>query len=112
MTRTTTAIGTALALIMCAAATGGASAASVDQKFSAALTRMLLNIEDGAVGEMTKQEKQDLAVCVNGIFGKISQKKKLYILEASDPTELRARFKEVGLEDRARLEKQVTQECA
>jgi hypothetical protein len=90
-----------------------ASAASLDSKFRAAIQRLLLNLKDGPVAQMTTAEKKDLIACVNQIFSGIPPQKKQFILDAgSDFGELRARFDKVGSEDRAKLKQEVTRNCA
>jgi hypothetical protein len=95
-----------------AAAPTGAHAAAIDGKFNAALERLLMNLKDGPVSQMTNQEKKELVTCVKGIFSKIPEEKKQYIATAANQAELRARFDEVGLENRAALKQQVRDECA
>lgn len=108
-------LGVAGAVLIFASATAPqtASAASLDSQFRAAVQRLLLNLKDGPVAEMTAAEKKDLIACVNEVFAGIPPQKKRYIIEAgSNFTELRQRFDKVGNEDRAKLKQQVTRDCA
>jgi hypothetical protein len=93
-------------------AIGGANAASIDGKFNAALNRMLMGMKDGPVSQMSAPEKKELVACVQKVFGKIPDDKKRYIVDASGEAEVRARFDEVGLENRAALKQEVRDECA
>lgn len=93
-------------------AVSGAQAASVDGKFRAAVSRMLMNMEDGPVSQMSEPEKKELVACVQNVFGQITEEKKQYIATASSQSELRQRFDEVGLENRAALKQQVRDDCA
>lgn len=103
----------ALLVFGSAMAPQAASAASLDQQFRAAVKRLLMNLEDGPVAEMTAAEKKDLVACVNEVFSGIPPQKKQYILDAgSDFAELRARFDRVGSENRAELKQEVTRNCA
>ena len=102
----------AAVLVMAVSGAPGVSAASIDGKFNAAVERLLLNMKEGAVAEMSQAEKKELVACVQKVFGKITEEKKRYIAEASDHSELKARFDEVGLENRAALKQQVRDECS
>ena len=100
-------------LVLASAVSQPVSAASLDSQLRAAIQRLLLNLEDGPVSEMTEAEKKDLIACVNEVFSGIPPQKKQYIVEAgSDFAELRQRFDKVGNEDRAKLKQQVTRNCA
>ena len=108
-------LGVAGAVLVFASATAPqpALAASLDAQFRAAVQRLLLNLKDGPVAEMTMAERKDLAACVNEVFAGIPPQKKQYIVEAgSNLAELRARFDKVGNEDRAKLKQEVTRNCA
>lgn len=103
---------TAIAAVLASISAPGAQAASLASKFNAAIERMLMNTKEGAVSEMTEQEKKELIVCVQGVFSKISDEKKEYIVAATSDSELRQRFDKVGLENKAALKQQVRDECA
>jgi hypothetical protein len=108
-----TLFGAAASMLVVAATTvTGTQAAAIDRKFNAAIERMLMNMKDGPVSEMSNQEKKELVACVKGVFGRIPEAKKEYIATASNEAEIRARFDEVGLENRAALKQQVRDECA
>ena len=110
-----TLLGAAGALLVfgSAAIPEAANAASLDQRFRAAVQRLLMNMPDGPVAEMTAAEKRELVACVNQVFAGIPAQKKQYIVEAGNNfAELRSRFDEVGQENRAELKQQVTKNCA
>lgn len=102
----------ALLLIAAAFAPAGAAAASLDSDFDAAIERLLMNMKEGAVSQMSTEEKRELVTCVQGVFASVPDEKKQYIASAKDHAELRARFDEVGLENDGRLKQQVRDECA
>lgn len=99
-------------LALASVALTSAQAASIDGKFNSAIGKMLMNLKDGPVAQMTEQEKKELVACVQKVFGQITNEKKQYILASSGANELRARFDEVGLENRAALKQQVRDDCA
>jgi hypothetical protein len=89
-----------------------ANAASLDNQLRSSIERLLTNMKEGAVSQMTKDEQLELADCVYEIMADIPSDRKEYIVKASGFEELRARFDEVGLENQAAVKKKIQQSCA
>lgn len=89
-----------------------ASAASIDSELRSAVQRLIMNMKEGPVSKLSAAERKDLAGCIYDVMSGIPREKKEYIVQAKGQAELRARFDEVGLEDRAALKQKISRDCA
>ncbi len=84
-----------------------ASAASVDSKFEATLTRLIMKSDRPEVAKWNKEQRGIMAACIGEI---VPQKKKQYILEGGD-AEFDTRLDEVKAADKYALERQINRTC-
>ena len=89
-----------------------ANAASLDAQLRSAVQRMIMNLNEGPVAQLSDAERKELAGCIYGVMKGIPRAKKEYIVQAKGAADLRARFDKVGLEDRAALKQQISRSCA
>ncbi len=84
-----------------------ASAASVDSKFQATLTRLIMKSDRPEVAKWTKEQRAIMAACIGEI---VPQKKKQYILAGGD-AEFDVRLDEVKAADKYAVERQINRTC-
>jgi hypothetical protein len=104
----------AAAFLFLGAATPQIAVASVDSQFSAAVARVLNSVrgEQEFLKELSASEFKDFVACAQRVMSAAPTKRKQYVLAASNTSELRQRFDEVALDNRAALKQQITRECA
>ena len=108
-------ISTAAALaLLGAASAGSASAASVDRQFSSAVARILSGVRDQEefLAELSNSEFNEFVSCAQNVMAQAPLERKQYVLEASNQSEMRQRFDEVALDNRAALKQQITRDCS
>ena len=88
--------------------------ASVDSQFSAAVARVLSSVrnEEDFLKSLSAAEFKEFVACAQRVMSAAPTKRKQYVLAASNTSELRQRFDEVALDNRAALKQQITRECA
>ena len=89
-----------------------ASAASVDRAFSAAVAKILAGVHNDFLDKMSAAEKRAFIACAQKVMDAAPTARKQYVLAASNAGEMRKRFDEVALDNRAVLKKQISSECA
>jgi hypothetical protein len=103
----------ALVLALCVAPVSSASSASVDQSFRNAVGRMLNSIRGvDFLDELSPSEKREFVACAQRVMDDAPTARKQYVLAAKNQSEMRQRFDEVALDNRAKLKQRITLECA
>jgi hypothetical protein len=102
----------ALAVVVAigAAPLQSANAASVDRAFAAAVAKILSNVP--YVVKLGPSERRAFVTCAQKVMNGAPTGRKQYVLAASNSGELRKRFDEVSLDNRAELKKAVASTCA
>jgi hypothetical protein len=108
---------TSLAVLAIVAAIGAAplqsaSAASVDRAFAAAVAKVLAGVHNSYLDELSAAERRAVVACAQKVMNRAPAARKQYVLAASNASELRKRFDEVALDNRATLKKEVASTCA
>ena len=62
--------------------------------------------------QVSASEFKEFVKCAQRVMSAAPTKRKQYVLAASNTGELRQRFDEVALDNRAALKQQITRECA
>jgi hypothetical protein len=90
------------------------AAASVDSQFNAAVARVLNSVrkEQDFLKDLSASEFKDFVACAQRVMSAAPTKRKQYVLAASNSGEMRQRFDEVALDNRAALKQRITRECA
>jgi hypothetical protein len=91
---------------------GTPAAASVDREFSAAVARVLNGIHNDFLDNLTADEKKAFVRCAQDIMANAPTARKEYVLAAKDAGEMRVRFDEVALDNRAALKQRISSECS
>lgn len=102
----------ALLAMTAAAPVGTAQAQSVDRAFSAAVAKILAGVSNDFLDGLSAAEKKEFVACAQRVMGTAPLARKQYVLAAKSTSEMRARFDEVALDNRARLKQQISAECA
>jgi hypothetical protein len=89
-----------------------ASAASVDQAFSAAVAKILAGVRNDFLDSLSAAEKKEFVTCAQRVMSAAPLARKRYVLAASNQAEMRQRFDEVALDNRAKLKQQISSQCA
>lgn len=91
-----------------------ASRAAVDKQFSAAVSRILDSVkrQEEFLSGLSAAEYRDFVACAQSVMADALPARKAYVLAASNLADMRKRFDEVALDDRARLKQRITAECA
>ena len=107
-------VAASAAFLFLGAATPQIAIASVDSQFSAAVARVLNSVrnEEDFLKSLSASEFKDFVACAQRVMSAAPTKRKQYVLAASNTGELRQRFDEVALDNRAALKQQITRECA
>ena len=105
-------VSTALLVAAFVASADIASSASVDGQFSAAVARVLDGVRNDFLDSLSAKEKRAFVACAQRVMGDAPQARKQYVLAARNQNEMRQRFDEVALDNRARLKQRITRECA
>lgn len=106
---------TAAALIVAGTTLAEAqSAASIDRQFRSAVARILDSVkkEQDFLRELSASEYREFVSCAQGVMAAAPLARKQYVLAASNQSEMRQRFDEVALDNRAALKQQITRDCA
>ena len=93
-------------------ATAPVRAATLDDELRVSVHTLIMGMKEGPVAQLGEPEREELAACIHEVMSDMPEEKKQYIVDASDDAELRARFDEVGLENKAALKQQISRECA
>ena len=91
-----------------------ASSASIDRAFSSAVARILNSVksEQEFLSELSAAEYREFVSCAQGVMAGAPLARKQYVLAAGNQSEMRQRFDEVALDNRAALKQQITRDCA
>ncbi len=91
-----------------------ASSASIDRAFSSAVARILDSVkgEQEFLSELSAAEFREFVSCAQGVMASAPVARKQYVLAAGNQSEMRQRFDEVALDNRAALKQQITRDCA
>lgn len=113
VTRKSPAAFLALALAL-SAAPFDAARASVDSEFRAAVARILGSVRNQQefLRDLSASEFRAFVRCAQNVMNAAPQGRKRYVLAASNSNEMRRRFDEVALDNRAALKQRITRECA
>jgi hypothetical protein len=114
LTRKGFAAAGALLIIVGAISAEAASRASIDRRFSAEVARILNSVKDQEeyLAELSAAEFSAFVECAQGVMADAPLARKEYVLAASSRDEMRQRFDEVALDNRAALKQRITLECA
>jgi len=102
------------AVLLLGAAMPQVAIASVDSAFSAAVARILSGVrnEEDFLKSLSASEFKEFVACAQRVMSAAPTKRKQYVLAASNISEMRQRFDEVALDNRAALKQQITRDCA
>jgi hypothetical protein len=89
-----------------------ATAASVDQSFSAAVAKVLAGVKNDFLDGLSASEKRAFVACAQSVMSSAPLARKQYVLAAKSTGEMRQRFDEVALDNRAKLKQRISAECA
>ena len=89
-----------------------ASGASVDQAFSAAVAKILSGVRNDFLDGLSAAEKKEFVACAQQVMNAAPLARKQYVLAAKNTGEMRQRFDEVALDNRAKLKQQISSQCA
>ena len=89
-----------------------ASAASVDQAFSAAVAKVLAGVKNDFLDGLSPAERRAFVKCAQDVMAGAPDARKQYVLAAKNTGEMRQRFDEVALDNRAKLKQQISSQCA
>ena len=106
-----------LALLAVAVAVGvtplqAASAASVDRAFAAAVAKILASVHNSYLDGLSATQRREFVQCAQQVMNQAPAARKQYVLAAKNSGDLRKRFDEVSLDNRAVLKKAVASTCA
>jgi hypothetical protein len=95
--------------MVASASPDAALSASVDSAFSSAVARILNGVkaQQEFLRDLSASEFSDFVACAQGVMAAAPLKRKQYVLAASNPGEMRQRFDEVALDNRAALKPRV-----
>jgi len=101
-------------VILSAASPEPARSASVESAFNSAVARILDSVkgQQDFLKELSSAEFREFVSCAQKVMSAAPLKRKQYVLDASDQSEMRQRFDEVALDNRAALKQRITRECA
>jgi hypothetical protein len=102
------------ALLFTAALPQPASSASVDGAFAAAVAKILNSVRNQQqfLRDLSASEFKQFVSCTQGVMAAAPQRRKEYVLAAGNANEMRQRFDEVALDNRAALKQRITRECS
>jgi len=89
-----------------------ANAASTDQAFASAVAKVLAGVHNDYLDNLSASERKAFVACAQKVMNAAPRPRKEYVLAASNSAEMRERFDEVALDNRAELKKKVSSECA
>jgi hypothetical protein len=89
-----------------------ASAASVDRAFAAAVAKILAGVHNSYLDGLSSAQRKEFVQCAQQVMNQAPAARKQYVLAAPNSGELRKRFDEVSLDNRAVLKKAVASNCA
>jgi hypothetical protein len=89
-----------------------ASAASVDRAFAAAVAKILASVHNSYLDGLSAAQRKEFVQCAQQVMNQAPAARKQYVLAAPNSGELRKRFDEVSLDNRAVLKKAVASTCA
>jgi hypothetical protein len=100
--------------ILATAPAEAASTASINRQFRDAIARVLNSVrnEQPFLQELTAAEFKEFVACAQGIMNAAPLERKQYVLAASNMSEMRSRFDEVALDNRAALKQKITRDCS
>ena len=101
-------------VVLSTASPEAANSASVDGAFSSAVARILNSVKEQQefLRDLSSAEFRDFVSCAQKVMSAAPLKRKQYVLAASNQSEMRQRFDEVALDNRAALKQRITRECA
>ena len=101
-------------VVLSTASPEAANSASVDGAFSSAVARILNSVKEQQefLRDLSSAEFRDFVACAQKVMSAAPLKRKQYVLAASNQSEMRQRFDEVALDNRAALKQRITRECA
>jgi hypothetical protein len=91
-----------------------AQAQNIDRQFSNAVARILDSVksEQEFLRELSGADYKEFVSCAQRVMAAAPLARKQYVLSASNQSEMRQRFDEVALDNRAALKQQITRDCA
>jgi len=100
--------------VLSTASPEAARSASVDSAFSSAVARILDSVkgQQDFLKDLSSAEFREFVSCAQRVMSAAPLKRKQYVLAASNQSEMRQRFDEVALDNRAALKQRITRECA
>jgi len=100
--------------VLSTASPEAARSASVDSAFSSAVARILDSVkgQQDFLKDLSSAEFREFVSCAQKVMSAAPLKRKQYVLAASNQSEMRQRFDEVALDNRAALKQRITRECA
>ena len=102
------------AIVVFSIAPEAARSASVESAFSSAVARILDGVksQEDFLKDLSSAEYREFVSCAQRVMSAAPLKRKQYVLAASNQSEMRQRFDEVALDNRAALKQRITRECA
>jgi len=91
---------------------GSFAAPAAAANFGAVVEQVLMNQQDGRVGQLSADKKRELVSCVNKVLAKLPAGKKRYVAEATSFDQMQDRFGEVVMENRAEWKQKIAKSCA
>jgi hypothetical protein len=104
-------VALALVAALGAASVQSASAASVDSAFAAAVAKVLAGVHNSYLDGLSAAQRKEFVSCAQHVMSQAPTAKKQYVLAAANTADMRKRFDEISLENRAALKKQVSSTC-
>ena len=103
-------VSAAALLVFAAASLVTPAVAQTD--FPTAVAQVLQAQQDGPVGRLPAEKKEQLIACVNGVLTELPNGKKRYVIEAVSFDELEDRFGKVVMENRAEWKQRIARSCS
>ena len=87
---------------------------NIDSQFSSAVARVLDSVkgQEEFLSELSEADYKAFVSCAQDVMAAAPLARKEYVLAASNQSEMRTRFDEVALDNRAALKQQITRDCA
>lgn len=106
-------VGFAVLVAVAASPAFAAGGGAIDRQFSTAVGRMLNSIRGVEfLDSLSAAEKRDFVACAQRVMSDAPLARKQYVLAAANQSEMRQRFDEVALDNRAKLKQRISLECA
>jgi len=101
-------------ILLLAGQAAAQSSGSINRQFSSAVARILNSVksEQEFLSALSASEFKAFVSCAQNVMASAPLPRKQYVLAAANQGEMRQRFDEVALDNRAALKQQITKDCA